>query len=181
MIAVSKRALAIDPLSPEINSFLVWDFYLKRDYDGYLATSKKAMQIFPDFWVPHMTAGMCYSIKSQFPEAIAEYKKALAMNPDSTYAQAGVGMCLAKSGDRAGAMKVIEQLKAMAGQSYVSPAYIGLVYQALGDTDAEFAWYTKAYDDRAEWLLWLTVDLVYDSQPSDPRFLALVRRVGVAQ
>ncbi|MGD0629751.1 MAG: winged helix-turn-helix domain-containing protein [Terracidiphilus sp.] len=180
-IAAGKKALAIDPLSPEINSFMAWDYYLRRDYDGCLATSKKAMQMFPDFWVPHMTAGMCYSIKSQFPEAIDEYKKALAMNPDATYAQAGVGICLAKSGDRTGALKAIEQLKAMSGQSYVSPAYIGLVYQALGDTDAEFAWYAKAYDDRAEWLLWLTVDPVYDSQRNDPRFLALVRRVGVAQ
>jgi tetratricopeptide (TPR) repeat protein len=180
-IAVGRKALAIDPLSPEINSFLAWDYYLKRDYDGCLAASMKAMQMFPDFWLPHMTAGMCYYARSQFTAGIQEYKKALAMNPDSTVAQAGVGACLAKSGDRPGALKAIEQLKAMAPQTYVSPAYVGLVYQAMGDTDAEFAWYAKAYDDRAEWLLWLTVDPVYDSQRNDPRFRALVRKVGVAQ
>jgi len=69
----------------------------------------------------------------------------------------------------------------MAKDTYVSPAYIALVFQVLGDTDSEFAWYAKAYDDRAEWLLWLTVDPIYDNQRNDPRFQDLVKRVGVAQ
>jgi tetratricopeptide (TPR) repeat protein len=130
---------------------------------------------------PHMTAGMCHYIKSQLPQAMQEYKKALEMNPDSTYAQAGIGMCLAKSGDRKGAARVIGQLKAMAKQTYVSPAYVGLVYQAMGDSDAEFAWYAKAYDEKAEWLLLLPVDPDYDGRRNDPRFRALMQRVGVSQ
>jgi tetratricopeptide (TPR) repeat protein len=160
---------------------MAWDYYLKRDYAGCLDTSKTAMAMFPDFWVPHMTAGMCHYIQSQFPEAIQEYKKALALNPESTVAQAGVAMSLAKSGDKSAALKAIEQLKAMANKSYVSPAYIGNVYQAMGDTDAEFEWYAKGYDDRSEWLLWLPIDPIYDGQRNDPRFRELVRKVGLTK
>jgi DNA-binding winged helix-turn-helix (wHTH) protein/TolB-like protein/Flp pilus assembly protein TadD len=179
-IAEGQKALAVDPLSPEINSFLAWDYYLKRDYAQCLATSHKAMQMFPEFWVPHMTAGMCHYIRSEFPQAIQEYSKAQAMNPESTYVEAGLGISLAGSGNRSGAYQAIAKLKAMEKDNYVSPAYIGLVYQALGDTDAEFAWYAKGYDDRAEWLLWLNVDPIYDNQRNDPRFRELVRKVGVA-
>ncbi|MGA8671363.1 MAG: winged helix-turn-helix domain-containing protein [Terracidiphilus sp.] len=180
-IAQLHKALTIDPLSPEINSFLPWDYYLERDYAQCLTTAQKAIQMSPEFWVPHMTAGMCQYAQSQFPEAIQEYTKALAMNPESTYAQAGLGMSYARSGNRSEACRAIEKLKSMAKDTYVSPAYIAVVYQVLGDTDSEFAWYAKAYDDLAEWLLWLTVDPIYDNQRNDPRFQDLVKRVGVAQ
>ncbi len=178
-IAAMKKALTIDPLSPEINSFLAWDYYLKRDYDGCLATSRKAMQMFPDFWVPHMTAGMCYYIRAQFAEAGQEYQKALAMDPESTFSQAGVGMSLAKLGKRSEALKALDQLQAMKSQTYVSPGYVALVYLALGDQDAEYVWLEKGYDDRAEWLLWLPVDPMFDGMRDDARFKELVKKVGI--
>jgi len=180
-IAEMNKGLAMDPLSPEINSFMAWDYYLKRDYGKCLSTAEKAMQMFPDFWVPHMTAGMCHYIQSQFPEAIQEYKKALAINPESTFAIAGVGMSFARARNKGEAYKAIDQLKSLSKKGYVSPGYIGLVYLALGETDEEFRWFAKGYDERAEWLLWLTVDPMFDQQRNDPRFQELVRKVGVAQ
>jgi DNA-binding winged helix-turn-helix (wHTH) protein/TolB-like protein/Tfp pilus assembly protein PilF len=178
-VAIMKKALTLDPLSPEINSFLAWDYYLERDYQGCLEQSHKAMQMFPDFWVPHMAAGMCYYSESQFQQAAEEYQKALGMNPESTFSQAGVGMCLAKQGKRAAALEALDRLQAMKNQTYVSPVYVALVYLALGDRDAEFRWLEKGYDDRAEWLLWLTVDPLFDAEHGDPRFEELVRKVGV--
>ena len=180
-VAESPKALAIDPLSPEINSFLAWDYYLMRDGDKCLAAALKSMQMFPDFWVPHMGAGMCYYLRSQFSDALREYQKAESMNPESTFAVTGEGMSLARAGKKAEAYRAIDRLKAMSRDVYVSPAYVALIYQVLGDKEEEFAWYDKAYDDRAEWLLWLNIDPMYDGERNDPRFVALVRRVGVAQ
>ena len=179
-IAQMNQALTIDPLSPEVNSFLAWDYYLKRDYDGCLSTSHKAMQILPDFFVPHLAAGMCYYITGQFPRAIQEYQKAISMNPESTYSVAGLGMSYAKVGNQAEARKTLQKLQSMGKEIYVSPVYIGLVFDAMGERDQEFAWYDKGYDDRAEWLLWLTVDPIFDGVRGDARFQALVKRVGVA-
>jgi TolB-like protein/DNA-binding winged helix-turn-helix (wHTH) protein/Tfp pilus assembly protein PilF len=178
-IAQMKKALTIDPLSPEINSFLAWDYYLKRDFDSCLVSSLKAMQMFPDFWLPHMAAGMCYYIRAQYPDALREYGKALSMNPDSTFSQAGAGMALAKSGKPVEARKALERLQSMKTRTYVSPAYVALVYLALGDTDAEYLWLEKGYDDRAEWLLWLPVDPLFDGQRNDPRYHELVRKAGI--
>jgi len=137
------------------------------------------MQMFPDFWLPHMAAGMCYYIRAQYPDSIREYGKALAMNPDSTFSQAGVGMGLAKLGKRAEAVTALDQLQAMKSRTYVSPVYVALVDLALGDRDAEYLWLEKGYDDRAEWLLWLPVDPRFDGQRDDPRYRELVRKVGI--
>jgi DNA-binding winged helix-turn-helix (wHTH) protein/TolB-like protein/Tfp pilus assembly protein PilF len=178
-IAAMQKALKLDPLSPEINSFLAWDYYLKHDYDSCLVSSLKAIQMFPDFWLPHMAAGMCYYIRAQYPDAIREYSRAMVMNPDSTFSQAGIGMSLAKAGKRAEALKALEQLQAMRNHTYVSPAYVSLIYMALGDRDSEFDWLEKGYDDRSEWLLWLPIDPNYDGQRSDPRYKELVRKVGI--
>jgi len=43
----------------------------------------------------------------------------------------------------------------------------------------EFALYTKAHEDRAEYLLWLTLDPFFDQVPSDSRFADLIKKVGV--
>jgi DNA-binding winged helix-turn-helix (wHTH) protein/TolB-like protein/Flp pilus assembly protein TadD len=180
-IAVGQQALAIDPLSPEINSFLAWDYYLKRDYDACLATSHKAMQMFPDFWIPHMTAGMCHGIRSENPQAIDEYKKALAGNPDSSFSQAGLGMSYAKSGKTGEAREALEKLKELSKSTYVSPTSIALIYLALGEKDEEFAWLNRGFEDQAEFMLWLPVDPIFDGERKDPRFKDLVRRVGVTQ
>jgi tetratricopeptide (TPR) repeat protein len=179
-IAQLRKALTIDPLSPEINSFLAWDYYLKRDYASCLSYSARAIQMFPAFWLPHLTAGMCYSISGREPEAIHELTRALEINPDSAISQAGIAISLAKSGHCAEALHALDKLLAMKDRTYVSPSYVSLVYLALGDRDAEYAWLEKSYDDRAEFLLWLNIDPVYDGERGDPRFQAMVRKVGIS-
>ena len=176
-----NKALTIDPLSPEVNSFLAWDLYLKRDYDACLASSHKAMQMFPDFWLPHLTAGMCLSVKGQYGAAVEEFQRARAMNPESTSAQGGLGVSYAKAGNTVAARKVLQEMEDASKKGYVSPAYIALVYDALGDRNAEFADFAKAYDDQSEYLLWLTIDPLLDDVRGDPRFEQLLRRVGVSR
>jgi tetratricopeptide (TPR) repeat protein len=174
-----KKALTLDPLSPEINSFIAWDYYLKRDYGDCIGSARKAIQMFPDFWLPHMMIAMCQSMNGQYPEAIREFQQALTMNPDSTVSQAGIAVSLAKSGRRSEALRALNDLQAMKKRTYLSPAYVSLVYLALGDRNAEYAWLEKAYDDRAEWLLWLPIDPLYDGERNDPRFKEIVRKVGL--
>ena len=80
---------------------------------------------------------------------------------------------------RAGALRALDQLLAMKSQTYVSPSYVSLVHMTLGDRDAEYAWLEKSYANRAEFLLWLKVDPLYDGERGDPRFQAMVRKVGI--
>lgn len=180
-IAQAAPALAIDPLSPEINSFLPWDFYLKRDYDRCLSLSQKNMQMFPGFWVPHLTAGMCFFIKGQYPQAIEEFQKSRTMNPDASFPLGGIGASYAKLGKRTEALRTIKDMEELGRHVYVSPVYVGLVYDALGDRDKEFQCFAKGYEDRSEYLLWLTFDPLFDQVRHDPRFVDLVKKVGVAK
>jgi hypothetical protein len=49
----------------------------------------------------------------------------------------------------------------------------------LGKKDQALEWLEKAYQDRGGSLLLVKVDPAFDSLQSEPRFLNLVRRLGL--
>jgi len=53
------------------------------------------------------------------------------------------------------------------------------VRQALGEKQQALDWLEKAYEDRNWWMPWLKVEPRLDPLRSDPRFVALLRRVGL--
>ena len=68
----------------------------------------------------------------------------------------------------------------MAKGGYVSPVYEALIYGALGDRSKELEFLVKGYQDESEYLLWLTIDPIFDSVRNSPWFTELVRKVGVS-
>ena len=56
---------------------------------------------------------------------------------------------------------------------------LALVYAALGEHDIAFIWLEKSYESREEALLNLKVDPKADRLRSDPRFSALLKKLGV--
>ncbi len=51
---------------------------------------------------------------------------------------------------------------------------------ALGRVDAAFRWLERAADENEPWVVFLAVDPIYKPLHADPRFAALVRRLGLA-
>ena len=92
---------------------------------------------------------------------------------------AGEGYVYAQLGRRDDALAVLTQLDSLARTEYVTPYAVALVYTALGDRDHAFAWLDRAVAERTHWLLWLNRDLRWAPIRADPRFAALVRRVGL--
>jgi hypothetical protein len=54
-----------------------------------------------------------------------------------------------------------------------------IVYIGLGNKQQAFAWLEKTYEQHDWILIGVTVDPVFDSLRSDPRFQALVHRIGL--
>ena len=62
----------------------------------------------------------------------------------------------------------------------MSPAYVATVLQYLGDKDQTFKWWEKACEDRSFDVVFLKVDPSNDDLRDDPRFAALLRKVGLS-
>jgi DNA-binding winged helix-turn-helix (wHTH) protein/TolB-like protein/Tfp pilus assembly protein PilF len=180
-IAQSKRAEELDPLSLGLNEDTAIAYYISRQYDQAIEQYRKTLELDSGYVSGHLGLGHVYEQKGRYEEAIAEYQKAISLSERTTDALGALGHALAASGKRSEAMKVLDELKHPPKQRYASPYDLAILYVGLGEKEEALRWLEKAYEARASGLIYLKVDPIFDSLRSDPRFAALVQRVGLGQ
>ena len=85
----------------------------------------------------------------------------------------------AMAGRRREAEELLRGLVAMRAQRYVSPWAIAMVYMKLGDHDTAFARLERAREERSNGLAYLLRWWELDPMRGDPRYEALLQRVGL--
>jgi serine/threonine-protein kinase len=171
-----KRAEMLDPLSAVINGAIGSNYYWSGKYDLAVEQYRKLIEFNPNVGFTRIFLGEAYLKQRKFPEAIAEIQKAGQFGVMQT---ATLGYAYAVSGNRAEAEKMLSQLQALSSQKYVPPFVIAMIYAGLGEKDQAFDWLEKAYEEHSVWMPWLKVDPKFDSLRSDPRFVDLMRRIGI--
>ena len=66
----------------------------------------------------------------------------------------------------------------IAGLSF-SNVGVALVHAGLGETERALAWLESAYEEKSHWLVWLNLDPRWDRLRDEPRFQALVKKIGL--
>jgi TolB-like protein/DNA-binding winged helix-turn-helix (wHTH) protein len=178
-IAELRRAQELDPLSIIISTDLANRLYLAGNHAEGIAQFHKVFEMSPDFVPAHYDLSVAYQQQGLFREAIAETEKIkpLETNP---FAIGQFGIIYARQGKRAKALAMLDRLRHLSMRTYIDPGHFARIYFALQDEDAGFAWLEKACEQHAPSILGLKTDHMYDPMRSDPRFVALVRRVGLA-
>jgi adenylate cyclase len=74
---------------------------------------------------------------------------------------------------------MIGELNQISPREFVSPYCTALIYLGLGDKPRALEGLEKAFEVRSQWLLMLKVDKMYDPLRSEPRFIALLKKVGL--
>jgi tetratricopeptide (TPR) repeat protein len=172
-----RRALELDPLSVPINTDVGELFYFNRQYDQAIEESRKALEMDPYFFRGYLHLGRIYLQQHRYQEAIAEFLKARNLGEDNPDTLAGLGQAYAMAGSRDEALDVLRELQRLAEVKYVSPYDMALVYSGLGEREQAIEWLYRAYEERAQWLIFLAVDLRLEALHSDPRFRELVERI----
>ena len=178
-ISEAARARELDPLSSIINtlngSVLL---YARRDDEASM-TLQKTLELDPNFWIAHYFFGKTYLAKKKYSDAIAEFSKARELSGGSSLAIGMIGYGWALAGDLAKARAVLTELKSLSGQRYIPPSNVAVLCFALGEKDEAFIWLEKAYQDHDVRLSRMKVDPEWDSMRSDPRFVAILKRIGL--
>ncbi len=84
----------------------------------------------------------------------------------------------ARSGNKAEAEKLLADLISESKNQYVSPYYFAVVYVGLGEPERAIDWLEKAFGDRPNGLVFLKVEPELDNLRSNPRFVALQRKLN---
>jgi TolB-like protein/class 3 adenylate cyclase/Tfp pilus assembly protein PilF len=174
-----KQALEQDPVSMAINTGLGHVLYLSRDYDAAIERYRTALRIDPTFAPAHLWFGRPYLQKGLFAEAIAEVEQAVKLSGGSTISLAVLAHVYASAGMRPEAVKILEELLARGTHRYIPSYWIALVYTGLGDVEQALTWLEKAGDERSSWIVWIAVEPRFDGLRSQPRFVSLLRRMGL--
>ncbi len=161
------QALALDPLNPASHYAHVAVLFEARRYEEAVRYSLKLKQDAPELFTLSSVLGHAMLMLGRTEEA------ALAFGQDIT----GGALMAARSGNRELALAKLAALKGRDGElGGFDPARI---YAQLGDKDAAFAALDRAWDARDSRLLDLKVDPYLDPLRGDPRFTAMVKRLGL--
>ncbi len=174
-----KLAHELDPLSRVINLNLARVFYFARQYDESIEQCRTTIEMYPEYLIPHRRLGIAYGEKGMFEEAEAEFKKALSLFENDTETMSAMGYAYAAAGRMDDARKILDRINAVAKEAYVSPYSMARIHVGLGEIDEAIEWLEKTYKERHGILTYLKVEAAFDRLRSDPRFLDLLRRIGL--
>jgi tetratricopeptide (TPR) repeat protein len=153
--------------------------YLAAQYDEAIAQAQKAIAMDPTFAVAHGYLGQAYLAKGEYEKALAELQRALALSGNETSFKAELGNAYAVAGKKSDALAILHDLLQLSARQFVTPYSIALVYVGLGEKDEVFQWLDKAYDERSVRLINIAVHPRWASLRNDPRFVALVQKIGL--
>jgi len=180
-VQATRRARELDPLSLILNETVAIAEFFAGDLAGCVSESRATLQLEPAFWLAHHLLGECASRQSRFDDAEQELTQALAASKRNVFSLSALGRHFARAGKKDQARALLAEIGERAKGEYVSPVVRAKLHFALGELDQGFEWMTKAVEERDHGLAFLAVDPDFAEVRRDPRFVALLRTVGLDQ
>jgi len=178
-IATIKRAQELDPTSLIISTTLGGMFMFARRYDEEIEELHRAMELDPASYIPHWYIVYPYAFKGLYDEAIAHAQKALSLSGMSSRMKGVLSLAYACGGKITEAKKLLNELIKLAKTKYNSPYGLALIYIELNEKDRALDLLEKAYEEHDHWLYQIKVIESLDSLRSEPRFKALLKKMGL--
>ncbi len=176
---VGTRALDLDPASPAVSHSLAVQLYLARRFDRAIEQAHDTIEMDANFAMSYAVLAEVYLSTGMYREGLAALEKYSALSRSSPTALALLGYSYARLRERKRSLQMIDELQSASAHRFVPALFVALVHAALEDTDQAFDWLEKAYEERFNRLAYLKVEPLWDPLRSDPRFLDLLRRIGI--
>jgi len=175
--AETRLTQELDKTSLIINSHFGLIYFFSERFDDAIKACRKTIELDPRFFVARRYLGLSYAQKGMYKEAVQEYEKAIETSKGSPLMRAEYASVLALNGETEKARAELSKLEEEKKTRYISAYHIATIYAALKDRDRAFEWLDRAYDERADWMVFLNVDPRFKSLRSDARFTDLLRRM----
>jgi TolB-like protein/Tfp pilus assembly protein PilF/tRNA A-37 threonylcarbamoyl transferase component Bud32 len=174
-----KKALKLDPLSPVIYENAAGIYLYAGQYEKALDCCQKGLSLYPDQEFLKWTLGHIY-LRAQ------KYNKAGDIFENLTYTQLGMkkgfqGYVYGILGKEAKARQILGDLKKQLEQGEVSHLLLALIHLGLDEYDKALDYLEGAVDERPARTVatsFLKVDPLWNPLRSNPRFIAVLRRMG---
>jgi adenylate cyclase len=156
-----------------------WVLYFARRYDESIDELQKTLAMNPDFLGARMVLWWVWVAKGAYAEAIADIRRETERPGLRTVKKLMLGYACAASGDKEEANGILWELEAKLAAEDRLALLSALLFTALDIKDRAFQQLHRAYEIREPGLLFLKVAPWLDPLRSDPRYGALVEKLGL--
>jgi TolB-like protein/Flp pilus assembly protein TadD len=179
-IAEAREAVRLDPVSMVAEANVAILYYNAGRYDEALESCHRALQMEPHLPRPYDDLGRILLEKGAFSEAITALEKAVSLANRGTRFLSSLGYGYGVSGRKDLACEILKELSETSTQRYVAPSDFAIVSAGLGEHDEAIRWLERACEERDSHVPGLNVDPRFAGLRTEPRFKALLKRLGLA-
>ncbi len=172
-IVLGKRAIEIDPLDSVTYSNLGIVLYRAGRPEEAVAAFRKALEITPDRERTHSLIGRVYLVQSRPQEALAE----MLQEKRPAFRLFGLSLAYYALGRKQESDASLAELIREFPTGY--PYQIAEVYAFRGETDKAFEWLERAYTEPDPGLREMKSEPLLNSLRKDPRYAALLKKLGL--
>ena len=180
-----QKAIAIDPFSAPVESFLGRTYIWSRQYDKALAQFRKCAEMFPGFAIDHERIAQLHAFMGRFDDAISEDTKARLLSGEDQKSalqkEAALRHAWATSGPQGYWKKLLEltRMPDNPPETYLSLVGTATIYVQLGEKSKALECLEEAYEQRSLAMTEIAIEPAFDSLRSDAKFQNLLHRVGL--
>lgn len=175
-IAMSRRAVDIDPLSSVARADEGRALYYARRYDSAITVFDEVLGHGPNF-VAALYKGLALAESERLDEAVVTLEAALEPFGSIPTMNALLAHVHGRAGRHEDARRILAELHHRYEQGSVQAVDIAAVHLGLGEIERALDWLETAYADRNWQMAFLGVEPIFDPLRDHPRFQALIERL----
>jgi tetratricopeptide (TPR) repeat protein len=128
----------------------------------------------------HLTLAEVYVAQKRFDDAIREVMRVRQLvGEDDPYGLGELGYAYAVAGRWVEAKQVLDRIMKFTAKGFDLSVQIAYIEIALGDKEQTLIWLEKAFRLRNSELAYLKIDPAWAPIHADPRYTALLKKIGL--
>ena len=169
----------LDPFSLIVNTNVGWVLDWAGRHEDAITQLTQTLALDSEYVQARWRLADALMSAGHLSEALDQGRRLVTMSDSSSPALARLAIINAHAGKRAEARALLGNVVARSRGQYVPPTSIAEVFAALGDVDSALTWWDKAFAERSNSIAYLAIDPENDPVRRDPRFQAMLARVGL--
>jgi serine/threonine-protein kinase len=178
-IGVYERARESNPLDLSVRALEAYSRHAAGDLEGALAGFQEILAAREDFALAHYCSGEILGHLGRSDEAFEAFERGFELGGRAIYAVGALAWVYGSVGRVADAERVIAELEDRVAQGQGSELAIAWGWAGLGNRDRMYEWFERGIRERDPKMLYLSSAHQVDKYRSEPRFRALLERMGL--
>ncbi|QQS42716.1 MAG: protein kinase [Acidobacteriota bacterium] len=178
-IRYATKAAELDPVSQAIQQDLGLALYYDRRYEEAIEVALRTLELDPVYPAAHRLLSLAYQAVGRFEEAIEENERWGELTGNEIETDVSRAQLLAASGKPVEARSILERVPAPSGKSGNLFRGLALAFAAIGEKEKALECLEEGLDRREEALLSIKVDPKLDILRNEPRFIGIIRAMGL--